>query len=519
MTDKAKTYNGIAVPAGEKITFQNGKPVTPDHPIIPFIEGDGIGTDIWPASRKIIDAAVRGAYGDTRSIAWLEVLAGDKAKAASGVPLPQDTLDAITEFGVAIKGPLGTPTGGGMRSLNVTMRQKFDLYRCVRPVRYFSCVPSVVVHPEKLDVVIFRENTEDVYAGIEYKADSAEAVQIVDLLGKFGVDTIEATTGIGIKIISRRKSRRLVKAAIEYALESGRKTVTLVHKGNIQKFTEGAFRDWGYELAREEFADKVVTEDELWSKHNGKLPDGKILLNDRIADAMFFEVLTKPSEFSVIATCNLNGDYLSDACAAQVGGLGIAPGANIGTDCAIFEATHGTWPKGAGKNLANPSSLLLSGVMMLEFMGWKEAAQRIVTGLEKTIASKNVTVDLHTLMEGATLLSTSEFADAVIANMPEPVKVQAPVAAAAASAPADSTGKDSPAQSVGAGAKESPASSVTAGSESVEPASTPQVAAEASPGEPVAETNFSATADGGAPKTSDGSKPAAKADAGAKDAK
>jgi len=507
MTDKAKTYNGIAVPAGEKITFQNGKPVTPDHPIIPFIEGDGIGTDIWPASRKIIDAAVRGAYGDTRAIAWLEVLAGDKAKAASGVPLPQDTLDAITEYGVAIKGPLGTPTGGGMRSLNVTMRQKFDLYRCVRPVRYFSCVPSVVVHPEKLDVVIFRENTEDVYAGIEYKADSAEAVQIVDLLGKFGVDTIEATTGIGIKIISRRKSRRLVKAAIEYALESGRKTVTLVHKGNIQKFTEGAFRDWGYELAREEFADKIVTEDELWSKHNGKLPDGKILLNDRIADAMFFEVLTKPSEFSVIATCNLNGDYLSDACAAQVGGLGIAPGANIGTDCAIFEATHGTWPKGAGKNLANPSSLLLSGVMMLEFMGWKEAAQRIVTGLEKTIASKNVTVDLHTLMEGATLLSTSAFADSVIANMPAPVKVQAPAAAVAASAPTDSAAKDSP------------ASSSTAGSESVEPVSTAQVVPEASPSAPVAGKSACATADGGAPKTSDGSKPAVKADAGAKDAK
>jgi len=507
MTDKAKTYNGIAVPAGEKITFQNGKPVTPDHPIIPFIEGDGIGTDIWPASRKIIDAAVRGAYGDTRSIAWLEVLAGDKAKAASGVPLPQDTLDAITEFGVAIKGPLGTPTGGGMRSLNVTMRQKFDLYRCVRPVRYFSCVPSVVVHPEKLDVVIFRENTEDVYAGIEYKADSAEAVQIVDLLGKFGVDTIEATTGIGIKIISRRKSRRLVKAAIEYALESGRKTVTLVHKGNIQKFTEGAFRDWGYELAREEFADKVVTEDELWSKHNGKLPDGKILLNDRIADAMFFEVLTKPSEFSVIATCNLNGDYLSDACAAQVGGLGIAPGANIGTDCAIFEATHGTWPKGAGKNLANPSSLLLSGVMMLEFMGWKEAAQRIVTGLEKTIASKNVTVDLHTLMEGATLLSTSEFADVVIANMPEPVKVQAPAAAVAASAPADATGKDAPAQTV------------TAGSGAVEPASTAQVAPEAATSAPAAGKATAVTTNGGAAKTSDGSKPATKADAGAKDAK
>jgi isocitrate dehydrogenase len=504
MTDKAKTYNGIAVPAGEKIVFQNGKPVSPTRPIIPFIEGDGIGTDIWPAARKILDAAVRGAYGDTRSIAWLEVLAGDKAKAATGVPLPQDTLDAITEFGVAIKGPLGTPTGGGMRSLNVTMRQKFDLYRCVRPVRYFSCVPSVVVHPEKLNVVIFRENTEDVYAGIEYKADTTEALQIVELLGKFGVDTIEETTGIGIKIISRRKSRRLVKSAIEYAIESGRKTVTLVHKGNIQKFTEGAFRDWGYELAREEFADVIVTEDELWSKHNGKLPEGKILLNDRIADAMFFEVLTKPSEFSVIATCNLNGDYLSDACAAQVGGLGIAPGANIGTNCALFEATHGTWPKGAGKNLANPSSLLLSGVMMLEFLGWNEAAQRVVTGLEKTIASKNVTVDLHTLMEGATLLSTSEFADAVIANMPEAAKIEAPaVAAVAATAePADKDGA-------------APSATVAAACETTVPAAD----AVATVVEPVAPTPAAVTTTGGSADTSVVAKPSAEAGAGEKDGK
>lgn len=430
MTDKAKTYNGIAVPAGEKIVFQNGKPVTPTRPIIPFIEGDGIGTDIWPAARKIIDAAVQGAYGDTRSIAWLEVLAGDKAKAASGVPLPQDTLDAIAEFGVAIKGPLGTPTGGGMRSLNVTMRQKFDLYRCVRPVRYFKNVPSVVVHPEKLNVVIFRENTEDVYAGIEYKAASSEAKQIIELLGKFGVDSVSDDAGIGIKPISRRKSRRLVKSAIEYALETGRKVVTIVHKGNIQKFTEGAFRDWGYELAREQFADKIITEDELWSKYSGKVPDGMILLNDRIADAMFFEVLTKPTEFSVIATCNLNGDYLSDACAAQVGGLGIAPGANIGDDCAIFEATHGTWPGGAGKNLANPSSLVLSGVMMLEFLGWTEAAERIINALEITIAGGKVTVDLQKLMERSTLLSTSEFADAVVANMPAPAKVEATVGSA-----------------------------------------------------------------------------------------
>jgi len=450
MDNSRKSYNGITVPDGEKITFKDGKPVTPTRPIIPFIEGDGIGTDIWPAARKIIDAAVRGAYGDTRSIAWLEIFAGDKAKALpGGSPLPQDTLDAITDFGVSIKGPLGTPTGGGMRSLNVTMRQKFDLYRCVRPVRYFTSVPSVVVHPEKLNVVIFRENTEDVYAGIEYKAESGEAKQIIELLGKFGVDTIADDTGIGIKVISRKKSRRLVRSAIQYAIESGRKVVTLVHKGNIQKYTEGSFRDWGFELAKEEFADKIVFEADLWSQHGGKLPEGKILLNDRIADAMFFEVLTKPTEFSVIATTNLNGDYLSDACAAQVGGLGIAPGANIGDNCAVFEATHGTWPGGAGKNLANPSSLVLSGVMMLEYLGWNEAAQRIVSGIEKTIAAKTVTVDLQKLMDGSTLLSTSEFADAVIANMPEPAKIEAPVAAVAA---ADTKGESTDGKSDAAAA-------------------------------------------------------------------
>ena len=430
-----RVFNGISVPNGEKITFKNGSPVTPNRPIIPFIEGDGIGTDIWPAARKILEAAVRGAYGDTRSIAWLEVYAGDKARAHSGDALPKDTLDAITEFGVAIKGPLGTPTGGGARSLNVTMRQKFDLYQCVRPVRYFKGVPSVVVAPEKLNVVIFRENTEDVYAGIEYKAETEHARELIDILGKWGAGTIRDDTGIGIKIISRFGSKRLARRAIQYAIDHGRKVVTLVHKGNIQKFTEGAFCAWGYEVGKEEFRDFIVTEEELWSTHGGKLPEGKILLNDRIADAMFFEVLTKPSEFSVIATTNLNGDYLSDACAAQVGGLGIAPGANIGDNCALFEATHGTAPRMAGKNQANPSSLLLSGVLMLEYLGWKEAADRVVSALEKTIANKTVTIDLQMLMEGSTLCSTSEFADAVIANMPEPAKIEVAAAAAVTDAP------------------------------------------------------------------------------------
>ncbi len=423
MSDKAaKVFNGITVPDGEKITFKDGRPIVPNHPIIPFIEGDGIGQDIWPATRKVLDSAVKSAYGDTRSIAWLEIYAGDKARKHTGEPLPADSLAAITEYGVAIKGPLGTPTGGGIRSLNVTLRQKFDLYQCQRPVRYFPGVPSVVIAPQKLNVVIFRENTEDVYAGIEYKAGTDEARKIISLLSGFGVDSIRDDAGIGIKPISKTGSTRLVRRAIQYAVEHKRKVVTLVHKGNIQKFTEGAFRDWGYELAKAEFRDQIVTEEELWNTHGGKMPAGKILINDRIADAMFFEVLTKPSEFSVIATTNLNGDYLSDACAAQVGGLGIAPGANIGDNCAIFEATHGTAPRMAGQNSANPSSLLLSGVMMLEYMGWLEAATVIVTALEKAIANATVTTDLARLMPGSKLLKTSEFADALVALLPPPPK-------------------------------------------------------------------------------------------------
>ncbi|MBN8662381.1 MAG: isocitrate dehydrogenase (NADP(+)) [Candidatus Obscuribacter phosphatis] len=412
------TFNGIASPNGQVITFKDGKPQTPDQPVIPFIEGDGIGAEIWSVCRSVLDNAVASAYGGKRKIAWLEVFAGEKARQKFGDSLPQDTLRALRHFGVGIKGPLNTPTGGGFRSLNVAMRQTFDLYQCVRPVRYFNGVPSVVKRPQDLDVVIFRENTEDVYAGIEYKIDSPEAKRILKLLEELG-NKMDEDTGVGIKIMSRSGSRRLVRSAIEYAIKTGRKTVTMVHKGNIQKFTEGAFRDWGYELGREEFADKIVTEADLWSKHNGVLPEGKILLNDRIADAMFFEVLTKPDKFSVIATMNLNGDYLSDACAAQVGGLGIAPGANIGDNSAIFEATHGTAPDIAGKNLANPCSLILSGVMMLEYLGWQEAAKLVVETVEKTIAARTVTGDLARFMADATALSTSDFGAALIANMPQ----------------------------------------------------------------------------------------------------
>ena len=421
------TFNGIASPNGQVITFKDGKPQTPDQPIIPFIEGDGIGAEIWPVCRAVLGKAVASAYGGKRQISWLEVFAGEKARQKFGDSLPQDTLKALRHFGVGIKGPLNTPTGGGFRSLNVAMRQTFDLYQCVRPVRYFNGVPSRVINPQDLDVVIFRENTEDVYAGIEYKIDSPEAKRILKLLEELG-HKLHEDTGVGIKIMSRSGSRRLVRRAIEYAIETGRKTVTMVHKGNIQKFTEGAFRDWGYELAKEEFADKIVTEADLWSVHNGVLPAGKILLNDRIADAMFFEVLAKPEKFSVIATMNLNGDYLSDACAAQVGGLGIAPGANIGDSSAIFEATHGTAPDIAGKNLANPCSLILSGVMMLEYLGWQEAAKLVVETLEKTIAARTVTGDLARLMTDAKALSTSDFGTTLIANMAQGKQEDQPTA-------------------------------------------------------------------------------------------
>lgn len=412
-----KTYNGLKVPQGEKIQFKDGKPITPAKPIIPFIEGDGTGADIWRASVRVIDAAVEKAYKGERKISWFEVFAGEKAKNEFNDWLPQDTLEAIREFGVAIKGPLTTPVGGGIRSLNVALRQIFDLYCCVRPVRYFEGVPSPVRHPEKLDVVIYRENTEDVYAGIEYVSGSAEAKKLIELIKGFGKE-IRPDSGIGIKPISKTGSQRLVRRAIEYAIKHGRKSVTLVHKGNIQKFTEGAFRDWGYELAAQEFANETVSEEKLWAEPlNGKMPQGKVLVNDRIADSMFQQVLTRPDEYSVLATTNLNGDYLSDACAAQVGGLGIAPGANIGDNCAVFEATHGTAPKYANQDVINPGSVILSGAMMMDYLGWLEAKELIHTAFAKTIQNKTVTYDLERLMQGAKKLKTSEFGDAIINNM------------------------------------------------------------------------------------------------------
>jgi len=413
-----KTYNGLKVPQGEKITFRNGKPETPSHPIIPFIEGDGTGRDIWKASVRVFDAAVEKAYGSKRKVAWFEVFAGEKAHTEFKEWLPQDTLDALKEFGVAIKGPLTTPVGGGIRSLNVSLRQIFDLYACVRPVRYFQGVPSPVVAPEKLDVVIFRENTEDVYSGIEYPSGSPEAKKIIDLIEGISPDkTIRKDSGIGIKPISKTGSQRLVRRAIEYAIKHGKSSVTLVHKGNIMKFTEGAFRDWGYQLAAEEFAEETISEEKLWEEHDGKIPAGKIVIKDRIADSMFQQVLTRPDEYTVLATTNLNGDYLSDACAAQVGGLGIAPGANIGDDCAIFEATHGTAPKYADKDVINPGSVILSGALMFEYLGWTEAAELIHKAFGKTITDKTVTYDLERLMKGATKVKTSEFADHIIKNM------------------------------------------------------------------------------------------------------
>ncbi|MCG3159543.1 MAG: Isocitrate dehydrogenase [NADP] [Acidobacteria bacterium] len=410
-------FNGIETPAdGQAIKVEKGRLIIPDNPVIPFIEGDGTGRDIWKASERVFDAAVEKAYGGKRRIVWYEIFAGEKAFEKFGEWLPKGTLDAIQHFIVAIKGPLTTPVGGGIRSLNVTLRQVLDLYACVRPVRYFDGVPAPVKHPEKLDVVIFRENTEDVYAGIEFQEGSDKAGKLIEFLSGFGYE-INKDSGIGIKPISITGTKNLVRRAIRYAIEHKRRVVTLVHKGNIMKFTEGAFRDWGYQLAKEEFRNQIVTEDELWKDHGGKLPEGKVLINDRIADAMFQQVLLRPDEYSVIATPNLNGDYLSDACAAQVGGLGMAPGANIGDNAAVFEATHGTAPKYADLDVINPSSVILSGVMMLEHMGWQEAADLIIEGIVKTIAQKRVTYDLERLMEGATKVKTSEYASAIIENM------------------------------------------------------------------------------------------------------
>ncbi len=460
-----QAFNGIEVPAdGQKITVEGTRLAVPDNPIIPFIEGDGTGRDIWRASERVFDAAVEKAYGGARRIVWYEIFAGEKAFSRFGEWLPDDSVKAISEFVVAIKGPLTTPVGGGIRSLNVTLRQVLDLYACVRPVRYFDGVPSPVKHPEKMDVVIFRENTEDVYAGVEFTSGSERATEIISLLNdKYGYN-VRTDSGIGIKPISPTGTKRLVRRAIQYALDFNRPTVTLVHKGNIMKFTEGAFRDWGYELAKEEFRASVVTERETWildnRERNSSISDEenarmiepgfdqmsdkkkaeivkevgdtlsairethgngawkeKLLVKDRIADSMFQQILIRPDEYSVVATPNLNGDYISDAAAAQVGGLGMAPGANIGDGAAIFEATHGTAPKYADKDVINPSSVILSGVMMFDYLGWREAGQKITAALTRTIQQKRVTYDLERQMEGATKLKTSEFASAIIENM------------------------------------------------------------------------------------------------------
>jgi isocitrate dehydrogenase len=413
----------VTIPAGEKITIAHGKLQVPDRPIIPFIEGDGTGPDIWRASVRVLDAAVERASRGRRQIAWVEVYAGDKAQAAYGADcppnlLPTETLDVIREYLVAIKGPLTTPIGEGFRSLNVTLRQELDLYVCLRPVCYFKGVPSPVKRPEAVDMVIFRENTEDIYAGIEWLTGTPECQKVIDFLtGEMGVRKIRfpKTSSIGIKPISREGTERLIRAAIRYAIEHDRRNVTLVHKGNIQKYTEGMFMKWGYALAKREFPERTVP----WDECGGKPPAGKILIKDAIMDAFLQQILTRPDEFDVIAAPNLAGDLLSDALAAQVGGIGIAPGGNINyeTGHALFEATHGTAPKYAGQDKVNPGSLILSGEMMLRYMGWTDAADRIVKGLEATIAQKVVTYDFARLMEGAKEVKCSEFATAIVDNM------------------------------------------------------------------------------------------------------
>ena len=464
-----QTYNGRGIPQdGKAIEYVGGKFAIPDRPIIPFIEGDGTGRDIWKASRRVFDAAVERAYGGKRKIAWFEVFAGEKAFNEFKQWLPDETVNAIRDFRIAIKGPLTTPVGGGIRSLNVALRQLLDLYACVRPVRYFAGVPSPVKHPERMNVIIYRENTEDVYIGIEWKSGTPEVKKLIEYLNKEmlggGPKQIRTDSGVAIKPISPTGTKRLVRRAIEYALANKKRVVTLVHKGNIMKFTEGAFRDWGYELARDEFRGEIVTERESWIVGNQDrnpqlsveqnaamiepgLEQGteafrksvcdevklvldtiyathgqgkwkrKLLINDRIADSIFQQVVTRADEYQVLACPNLNGDYISDACAAQVGGLGMAPGANIGDGYGCFEATHGTAPKYADKDVINPSSVMLSGVMMFDFMGWKEAGELIEAGIERTIAQKRVTYDLERMMEGAVKLTTSGFADAIIENM------------------------------------------------------------------------------------------------------
>jgi len=411
-------FDKVVIPkTGKPITVAENRLRVPDEPIVPFIEGDGIGPDIWAAAKTVLNTAVRKAYGGKREIAWMEIYAGEKANNLYGEWLPKETIEAIERFIVAIKGPLTTPVGGGFRSLNVTLRQVLDLYACVRPVRYFHGVPSPVKEPEKMDVVIYRENTEDVYAGLEWRQGTPEALKLIDFLKRELSKEVRADSGMGIKPISITGTKRLVRKAIRYAIDRGRKSVTFVHKGNIMKYTEGAFRDWGYEVARDEFGDATMTENAVFETHGGKAPKGKLIVKDRIADSMFQQILTRTDEYDVLATPNLNGDYLSDACAAQVGGLGMAPGANIGDFVALFEATHGTAPKYAGQDKVNPGSLILSGAMMLEYLGWQEASDLVIQGLERTIQQKRVTYDLERQMEGATLLKCSQFGETIAKNM------------------------------------------------------------------------------------------------------
>ena len=411
------SYEKINVPDGQKITYGDGRLRVPDNPIVAFIEGDGIGIDITPASMKVWDAAVAKAYGGQRKIAWMEIYAGEKANELYGNFMPEETFSAMRDFVVGIKGPLTTPIGGGFRSLNVTLRQVLDLYACVRPVSYMAGTPSPMAQPEKMDIVIFRENTEDVYAGIEWLAESEDARRLITFMNEELGKNVSMSAAIGIKPVTEHGTKRLVRQAVQYAVDRGRSSVTLVHKGNIMKFTEGAFKNWGYELAADEFGQQTISEADLWDNYGGRVPEGKIVIKDRIADNMLQQLLTRTDEYDVIATLNLNGDYMSDAAAAQVGGLGMAPGGNIGDGVALFEATHGTAPKYAGQDKVNPGSLILSGVMMLDYMGWREAAEMVVAAMTKTIQGKTVTYDLHRQMEGATKLSTSQFAEAIIANM------------------------------------------------------------------------------------------------------
>ena len=413
-------FDKIRVPDhGEKITASNGALKVPDNPVLLFIEGDGIGYDIMTASRRIWDAAIEKAYSGNRRVSWMEVYAGEKAAGIyDGNYMPEETFDALREFLVGIKGPLTTPVGGGFRSLNVTLRQVLDLYSCIRPVRWYEGVPSPLRRPQDVDVVIFRENTEDIYAGIEYESGTPENEKLARFLREeMGVTSFFEGAGLGIKPVSAFGSKRLIRAAIRYAIERGRKSVTFVHKGNIQKYTEGAFVNWGYELGREEFPEETISWDEVASDHGGQVPEDRILLQDTIADIMFQKMLLRPREHDVIATTNLNGDYLSDALAAEVGGVGIAPGANVGDEVALFEATHGTAPKYTNLDKVNPGSLLFSGVMMLEHIGWNEAADLIGVAYEKTLAQKIVTYDFARQMEGATEVPTSAFATAIIDNM------------------------------------------------------------------------------------------------------